>query len=311
VVAAVGAAMLWGTTGTAQALGPEASDPGSVGALRIVVGAVSLVLVALPGLRRHRRHPGHRRAPAGRPDLPTSALLALGGLAVAAYQVCFFAGVARSGVAVGTVVALGVAPFATGLLGTVLGERVSRRWLGSTAGALVGVVLIVLGAGAQAGADGIEPLGVAAAVGAGVAYSGFTIAARALILRGLPGGLVMAAFFTLGALVLLPLLARTDLTWVATPSGMAMVVWLGVVATGVSYLLFQRGLSGLRAGTVATISLVEPVTAALLGVLVLDERLSPVTAVGITVVVASLLLVTTRPPQRRRPIGSVAVDLAD
>jgi drug/metabolite transporter, DME family len=84
-----------------------------------------------------------------------------------------------------------------------------------------------------------------------------------------------------------------------------------VVATGVSYLLFQRGLSGLPAGTVATISLVEPVTATLLGVLVLHERLSALTAAGIAVVVGSLLLVTARLPQRRRPIGPVPVDLAD
>src|SRR3954454_10529396 len=82
------ASVLFGTTGTAQALGPSGTSPATVGAGRIVVGGLLLVLVAR-GARRW----------------PWSVAVLVGGAAVATYQLCFFAAVADTGVAVGTVVA--------------------------------------------------------------------------------------------------------------------------------------------------------------------------------------------------------------
>ncbi|MDO5739385.1 MAG: EamA family transporter [Ornithinimicrobium sp.] len=306
-LAAVGAAALWGTTGTAQALGPDASDPTSVGAARIILGA--LVLVVLAWLESHRAERPVRNAaePVGGTSVPASwldptvalgrlprlVLVLLGGIAVAAYQACFFLGVARAGVAVGTVVALGVAPLATGLLGMLLGERPTARWATATAGAVVGVLLLVAGSGTLEDGSGVA-VGIAAALGAGLSYAGYTIAARALLLRGVSGMVVMAGLFAVGALLLAPTLLVADLGWLSTRSGLLMVLWLGVIATGLSYVLFQRGLSGLPASTVASLSLAEPVTATLLGVVVLGEHLSALTLTGILVVALSLLLMALR-----------------
>ena len=285
-LAALGAAALWGTTGTAQALGPQGSDPVQVGALRVLVGALALVLLAGPALWRSRP-PRGRTALTG---LPTPVLTAIGGLAVAAYQASFFVGVARAGVSVGTVVALGVAPAATGALGLALGERVTTRWAVSTTGAVAGVVLLVAGQSAGSGAS-TDPLGLLAAAGAGIAYAGYTIVARALLLRGESGTKVMALLFVVAAAVLSPALIGSDLRWLWSARGVAMVLWLGLAATGLSYVLFQRGLSGLPAGSVATLSLAEPVTATALGVVVIGERPALLTVIGMVVVVLSLLLV--------------------
>lgn len=292
-LAAVGAASLWGTTGTAQALGPDGTDPVTVGALRILLGAAVLAVLAAPAL--HDR--GVRRTRAGR--LPHGVVLLLGGVCVAAYQACFFVGVDRAGVAVGTVVALGVAPLATGVLGLLLGERTTRRWGLATAAAVVGVVLLVAGAGSTGRT--VDPLGVAAALGAGVSYAGYTVAARTLLLRGARGIVVMAGFFVVGAVLLAPVLLGADLSWLTTVHGALMVLWLGVVATGVSYVLFQRGLGGLPSSTVATLSLTEPVTATLLGVLVLREDLTPLTTAGIAVVLLGLALMALPRSPRLAP----------
>src|SRR3954451_11415494 len=93
-VLVLGAAVLFGTTGTARALGPEISPLG-VGAARIVVGAALLALVALLLTRRRKATLRWARKP-----------VLLGGAGVAAYQLSFFAAVADTGVAVGTVVAI-------------------------------------------------------------------------------------------------------------------------------------------------------------------------------------------------------------
>src|SRR5690606_15412255 len=175
--------------------GPRGHGPRHRGALRILLGAAVLAALAMPALR----------GPAARPRpgrLPLGVVMLLGGLCVAAYQGFFFAGVDRTGVAVGTVVALGVAPLATGLLGLLLGERATRRWALATAAAVVGVALLVAGAGSRD--RSVDPLGVAAALGAGASYAGYTVAARTLLLRGARGIVVMAAFFGVGAVLLAP-----------------------------------------------------------------------------------------------------------
>jgi len=116
--AVVAAAALWGTTGTAQALGPEDSDPTSVGALCIAVGALALLLLALPALRRAGAGgPGQVRPSGHRGRATTCVTVVIGGLAVAAYQACFFLGVARAWVALGTVIALGIARWRPGCSG--------------------------------------------------------------------------------------------------------------------------------------------------------------------------------------------------
>ncbi|GAA5158120.1 EamA family transporter [Ornithinimicrobium tianjinense] len=148
----------------------------------------------------------------------------------------------------------------------------------------------------------MDPLGVAGALGAGLSYAGYTVTARTLLLRGAHGVTVMAGMFGVGAMVLLPAVAGADLGWVLSARGALMVAWLGLVATGLSYVLFQHGLAGLPSSTVATLSLAEPVTATLLGVLVLGEVLGSLSALGITVVVLSLAAMAL--PGRRPRAGT-------
>ncbi|HEX2619813.1 MAG TPA: DMT family transporter, partial [Phototrophicaceae bacterium] len=98
------AAVLWGTTGTAQSLAPAGATPTIIGALRLLVGATGLLIFSQ--LRGTLRRPTRAELPA----------LLIGGLAVAAYQITFFGGVSLTGVAVGTIVGIGSAPILAGLL---------------------------------------------------------------------------------------------------------------------------------------------------------------------------------------------------
>jgi DME family drug/metabolite transporter len=153
---------------------------------------------------------------------------------------------------------------------------------------------------ALAGADAdISLPGVGLALCAGASYAGYTLAAKRMLTRDHSPETVMAGAFGLGAVVLLPVLALAG-GGLATPGGAALIVFLGVIPTAVAYLLFARGLNRLSAAETATLTLAEPLTAALLGVIVLSERMSAPAALGGALILGGLV-VLAGPDVRRRP----------
>jgi DME family drug/metabolite transporter len=282
------AALCFGTTGTAQALGPDGIDPAAVGAARIACGGALLVLFAL--LVRRGGGPAWAQAP-----------VLAGAAGVAAYQASFFAAVADTGIAVGTIVALGSAPALTGALEWLLhGRRPSARWALATALACAGVVLLALAGGAEAG---VSAPGVGLAVIAGGSYAVYTLASKRLLTDGHAPEGVMAALFGLGAVALAPVLLLADTGPLTSAEGLVLVLFLGVVPTAVAYVLFARGLRGLRASEAATITLLEPVTAAALGVFAIGERMTGAGALGAALVLGGLVLLALRPASR--PLAAV------
>ncbi|MEP6659475.1 MAG: EamA family transporter [Acidimicrobiales bacterium] len=285
------AAVLFGTTGTAQALGPDNVDPVTVGAVRIAVGATVLLAVA-----RRRNGAGWWRA------LPRWPLL-IGGLAVASYQACFFAAVERTGVAVGTVVALGSAPAFTGALTVfLLRERPVPVWCLATVLAVAGASLIALGGGDAS----VDAAGVVLALGAGGSYAGYTLASKALLTAGVDSDAAMAAIFSVGALALVPTYVVRSLAWLPTGRGVGLAAFLGVVPTAIAYQLFARGLRRLPGSTVTTLTLAEPATAVVLGALVLGERPGARAVVGMALVGSGLVLLAGRRPRAGRPAHGLA-----
>lgn len=268
------AGVLWGTTGTAQALAPAGATPAAIGALRLVVGGAALLVAAA----KHGRFGNLRRWPI----FPT--LLAAAG--VAAYQLLFFAGVAATGVAIGTMVAIGSAPvFAGALAFFVRGERPAARWYLATALAVGGAVLLSRpGSGLDANFAGIL-----LALGAGAAYAGYAVSSKGL-LDDLEPDATMAAVFCLAAVLLAPVLWTSDLAWAATAQGAAVILHLGLIATAAAYLLFARGLAMTPVSSAVTLSLAEPLTAALLGITLLGERPDPVEVAGILLLAAGLVV---------------------
>jgi DME family drug/metabolite transporter len=82
----------------------------------------------------------------------------------------------------------------------------------------------------------------------------------------------------------------TGAGWLLAPGGAALALFLGIVPTAVAYVLFARGLERLSAAETATLTLAEPLTAALLGLVILSERLSPSAALGAALVLGGLVV---------------------
>ena len=270
------AALLWGTTGTARALAPSDAAPLAVGAVRIAIGGALLVIIAL--VRGGLIGPRWPLGPA-----------AVAATAVAIYQLSFFEGVARVGVAVGTILAIGSAPAFAGALGwLVLRERPTTRWLASTAIAVSGLVLLVL----QSGTAISTPAAVVLPLIAGAGYAVYATASKRLLRAG-DAVSVAAIGFGGGALLLIPVLLVADLRWLADPRGAAVAIELGVFATALAYILFTRALVRLPVSWGATLSLAEPLTASLLGVVVLGEALTTLQLAGAGLVAAGLIVLAT------------------
>lgn len=266
------AAALFATSGTSKALLAPDASPQSVAAVRLLVGAAGMVaFVAWRGAGA-QCWPLLRR--------PLVWVMALG---VAGYQGFFFAGLERTGVAVGTLVALGSAPLLAGLLGWLVKEGAPGwLWLAATVVALTGLALLT-------GRGSVDPVGVGFALLAGGSYAIYTVFGARLARDGHSSSVVMAVPFALGAVLLLPFLAGAG--WVWSAGGVALALWLGLAATSLAYLLFGLGLPVLQPGHIATLTLLEPVGATMLGVVVLGESLSALGWLGCALILLGLTIV--------------------
>jgi DME family drug/metabolite transporter len=269
VLGVLAAALLFSTSGTSKALLAGDAWPPSVAAVRLLVGAAGMVALITRG---------GKLSDVGR--LLRQPVVWIMGAAVAGYQAFFFIGVQETGVATGTLVALGMAPLIAGGLGWLLREgSPGWTWALATAVALVGLALLTTGRQAV-------PLGVLAALLAAVSYAGYTVLGARLARDGQDSSAVLTAAFVLGAGLTAPLLMGAG--WVAGPEGLLLAFWLGLMATSVAYLLFGLGLPVLQPGHIATLTLLEPVGATLLGVVVLGERLSVSGWMGCMLILAAL-----------------------
>ena len=268
------AAFCFATTGTSRALGPDSATSLGVAAIRFIVGALALFVIT---------------AFARRPLITTVSLplyiWIIAGFGQAMYGATFFAAVHETGVAVGTVVALGSAPILTGVLSALLFRSLpSRRWMLATTIAIAGMSLIV-----TSGKDrNISAIGIVYALGAGLGYALFALASKRIVESGVASDKAMARVFGIAAVMLFPTLLFVNTDWIFTTGGVSLGLWLGVVTVALAYWAYASGLRNLEPRETTMITLAEPVVATILGAAVLDERPAALAWFGIIMVIAAL-----------------------
>ncbi|MFE5094239.1 DMT family transporter [Streptomyces sp. NPDC056638] len=277
------AGVAWGTAGAAASLIFEVSDLGPL-ALSFwrCLGGLVLLLAAL-ALRA-------RRAAAPAEPRRRRLLRVLGtGVGLTVFQSAYFAAVEATGLAVGTVVALGAGPvfIAVGARLT-MGERLGRGGLTAVVGALAGLAVLVLGG------DGatVRPAGVSLALLSAAGYATITLLTRWL---GRDGGatdsLATSAWaFGIGAAGLLPMAGAEGLVphTARAAQVVTLLVYVAAVPTALAYVLYFAGAAAVRAATVSVIMLLEPVSAAVIAVVVFREQLTAATAVGTLLLLAAV-----------------------
>ncbi|MCD9145330.1 DMT family transporter [Streptomyces albireticuli] len=305
------AAASWGTTGATADLVMEAGGLGPVALTFWRTAGGLLLLLAVRALRRRGAARTARRAPRAAGTLPRGAArILVTGLGLTVFQVAYFGAVDGTGIAVGTVVTLGAAPVLVAIGGRLfMGERLGGGGVLAVAGAFTGLSVLMLG---NDGTGAVRPVGVALALLSAAGYAVVTLYARSLEHQGRAADpfTTTVSSFVVGTVALLPFAAVEGL-WPRTRE-LGRVLWLTgylvTVPTALAYGLFFAGLVVVRATTVSVITLLEPVTAAAIAVLLLGERLTAATAAGTAVLLCAVVALAVAETRGRgaRTAGVVA-----
>jgi DME family drug/metabolite transporter len=173
-----------------------------------------------------------------------------------------------------------------------LGERLTPLVRLSLGMAVAGSALLVVGPRGFGEIAGQFGLGALLALGAGVSYAVYAVAAKGLLARVTPLA-VAAITFALAALFLAPALLGETAPTRALAAGWPLLLYLGIGPTAVAYVMFTAGLGRVPATAAGIVSLLEPLTATTLGLLVFGERLGPVGIAGAVLLLVALTLLST------------------
>lgn len=278
-------AILWGTTGTAQTLMPQTIHPLAVGASRLAVGGFSLLLILLVMRKINFR------------NWPWKATI-YAAVSMAVFQYLFFSSVRLTGVAIGTVVTIGSAPVFSGIIEWLLiKRRPTRVWLTATVLAIVGCALLFLNKEGLI----VNSMGVTMSLGAGLLFAFYTYVNKE-VLDKVDAVPAVAVIFSTSAMLLIPFLFVFDTEGLYTRQGVTVVLYLGLATTSVAYILFSAGLKRISSSSAVTLSLAEPLTAAILSVLVVGERLNGTAWLGVALLLGGILVLTLSGRKIRNPV---------
>lgn len=269
------AAMLWGTVGTTQTFLSEGISSFAVAGVRSGIGGGVLLLAVLLMKKISFRNWSWKWT-------------ILAAIAIALFQSLFFTSVRFTGVAVGTVVTIGSAPVFAGFIEWVFWKvRPTLVWAIATVLAIVGCLLLFMNQGETA----INPIGIGLALAAGSMFALYTNVSKQLMKREetLPA---VAMTFSICALFLLPLAAKDGFGWLTEGVNIWPILFMALAATSLAYILFLGGLKKISSSAAVTLSLAEPLTAALLGVFLVGEHLTFVAWIGVSLLLSGIIVLT-------------------
>lgn len=208
------------------------------------------------------------------------ALAVISGVAIVGNWVLLFASYSRASIAIGTAV-YNVQPFMlVGLAALFLGEKITLPKLFWLAVSFAGMLAIVSAHGSQ-GESGSEYLaGIALALGAAFLY-----AVAALIIKrlaGTPPHLIALIQVCTGILLLAPFANLSGLP--TTHAELGSLVTLGIVHTGLMYVLLYGAIQKLPTALTGALSFIYPIAAILVDWFAFGHRLQPLQWLGVAAI---------------------------
>ena len=174
-------------------------------------------------------------------------------------------------------------------------EKLTARKTACAAAAIAGMILVSGVVGDSGAGDG-GFRGVLLGLGAALFYSAVVIMNKKI--RGVDAYRKTTVQLLSAGLVMIPYLLVTDgFRFDAfSPSAAALLLAVGVVHTGIAYVLYFGSMDGLRVQTVAILSYIDPVSAMLFSALLLREPLSALSVIGAVLIIGSAAVSETQRP---------------
>jgi DME family drug/metabolite transporter len=217
------------------------------------------------------------------------------GALTAAFEAAFFTAVELASVGLATLIGIGSAPvFVAAFDAVTTRRRPPGLHLAALGLALVGLALLV---GGGAGRGSAVATGAALALFTGATFAAITIVNRAP-LAGLGPIALTGGSFAAGALLLAPFTAIGGLAFPSDARGWLLALALGVGITALAYVFFLASLATVPAFVATITTLLEPLIGAVLGAVVLGERLGTAGIVGGALLGTAVVLLR---PQRDEP----------
>ncbi len=272
--------ILWGTVGPVVKLFPEGTAF-QYSLIRNLSGTTALWLMVLFS-KNKRRYTKQDVVP-----------ILVGGTGAALFFPLYIKAFELTGVGVAAVVSIGVAPIFVGLIAWIaLKQPPGRQWAYGTLVAVTGVVALNW----PSGDNTVNILGIAFALAAAFGYSMQATGMGMISTRHTPYQCV-APMFTIGTLFQAPLSYGKDFTFLQDPVLLLGALYGGIVTVALAYAFFIYGIARIGAATAVTVGLMEPLTASILGVVLLGETVSVVGIVGSVLILIGLVVVS-RPPKQ-------------
>ncbi len=136
------------------------------------------------------------------------------------------------------------------------------------------------------------PLGAILGLIGGLTYALYSWSARKMMLQGTRSSVAMGATFGLGGLLLMPVLVVSGGPFLASWTNAAVGIYMAAVPMFLGYVSFGYGLARVQASMATVLTLLEPVVAAVLAVLIVGERLPTLGWVGVALVIGCLAIIT-------------------
>lgn len=266
-------ALFFSGSGTIQSYAPSEATAFILGALRLLAAGIFLIIwCCSKNLLQPLKNVNKFK-------------VLLSALALAGFQLSFFLGVRSAGVAVGTVVTIGTTPIMAAVFGLIFFKEIPQKsWYISTAIAIFGLVLLNIH-----GMNTFNISSILFPVLAGTIYAFYLSQSKELLQKVRPE-LIMMYLFILSSLILLPLWFIFPCAWVLTTRGMLIAIGLGVITTAIPYCLVMAGLKNCDTAKAATLSLGEPLGAAILGFTLLHEPINLMSFCGVIAIFTSVLV---------------------
>jgi drug/metabolite transporter (DMT)-like permease len=284
---------IWGWSFLLIKVSVGGMPPGAVAFTRVALGmVVLLVVVRLKGLG----------LPTGRTAWRHFAVVGLFGSAVPFTMLAW--GEQHIASALAAVLNASTPLFAALMAACFLGQRLRRS---QSVGLLLGFVGVGVAAGLGASdLSGSSLAGEAAAVGAGACYAVATVYAKRHLgalspLVAAAGQLVMATVLALPVALVTTVREGLDLT----PRRLLAVCLLGIVGTGVAYVLLYRVIADLGPTMASAVTYLVPVMAVTAGLLFLHEPFHLRLVAGGLLIVGGIVLLNgqgVRPRERAEAV---------